>query len=107
MDEKPLKPTEQQGLTIQRVDLPELSETFADSIESVVFDGQTLRINCGVTRYEQSKQTTTAHRYPACRLVLTLGAAVELANQLQKQMAAMIQSGVLKPTTQPPAVKVP
>ena len=49
MDEKPLKPTEQQGLTIQRVDLPELSETFANWIKSVVFDGQTLRINCGVT----------------------------------------------------------
>jgi hypothetical protein len=42
---------EQQTLKIQQIDLPELSETFADSIDSVFFDGQTLRINFGVTRW--------------------------------------------------------
>jgi hypothetical protein len=41
---------EQQTPKIQHVDLPEVSETFADSIDLVFFDGQTLRINtspCG------------------------------------------------------------
>jgi hypothetical protein len=47
----------------------------------------------------------SARRYPACRLVLTPGAAVELMNQLQKLMTVMIQAGVLKPTAQPPGVK--
>jgi hypothetical protein len=35
-------------------DRPELSETFADSIHSLLFDGQTLRIIFAVTRVEPS-----------------------------------------------------
>jgi hypothetical protein len=63
---------EQHTLKIQQIDLPELSKTFADSIDSVFFDGQTLRINFGVTRFDQPQQqpSATARRYPSCRLVL-------------------------------------
>ena len=94
--------TEQQTPQIQQVDLPELSETFADSIDSVFFDGQTLRINFGVTRFDQPQQppSTTARRYPCCRLVLTPRAGVELMNQIQKLMTGMIQAGVLKAVPQ-------
>jgi hypothetical protein len=94
--------TDQQTLKIQQVDIPDLSETFADSIDSVFFDGQTLRINFGVTRFEQSQQSpaTTALRYPSCRLVLTPRAGVELMNQIQKLMTGMIQAGVLKAAPQ-------
>jgi hypothetical protein len=35
---------------IDYVDLPELVETFSDSIHSIFFDGQSLRINFAVTR---------------------------------------------------------
>ena len=91
---------EQQTPKIQHVDLPEVSETFADSIDLVFFDGQTLRINFGVTRFEKPEQTVPAiaKRYPSCRLVLTAGAAVELMNQIQQLTARMVQSGVLKTT---------
>jgi len=94
--------TDQQTLKIQQVDHPELSETFADSIDSVFFDGQTLRINFGVTRFDQPQQppATTARRYPCCRLVLTPRAGVELMNQIQKIMTGMIQAGVLKAVPQ-------
>ena len=96
-------PEPQLPVTLQRVDLPELAETFADSIDLVFFDGQTVRIDYGVTRFSQSQQSgsVSARRLPACRLVLTPGAAVELMNQIQRLMARMIQAGVLKPTAQP------
>jgi hypothetical protein len=97
------KPPEQPPMTLQRVDLPELAETFADSIDLVFFDGQTLRINFGVTRFDQPQQSgaVNARRLPACRLVLTPSAAVELMNQIQQLTARMIQSGALKATPPP------
>ncbi|UQR65126.1 hypothetical protein LRP30_07725 [Bradyrhizobium sp. C-145] len=93
---------EQPPLTIQSVDVPDLQETFADSIGFVFFDGQTLRINFAVTRFGQAQQSgaVVAQRLPACRLVLTPGAAVELMNQIQQLTARMIQAGVLKPTAE-------
>ena len=62
---------QQQGLTIRQVDRPECAEIFADSVSSLYFDGQTLRLELGVTRFDEVKQNTplTARRYPACRLV--------------------------------------
>jgi hypothetical protein len=88
---------------------PDLPETFADSINQVFFDGQTLRINFGVTRVDPPAQPQTARRYPACRLVLTPGAAVELMNQIQRLTAGMIQAGVLKAAAAPahPAAATP
>jgi hypothetical protein len=105
MNEKPQKAPEESGkaehpgLKLEQVDLPDLAETFADSISQVFFDGQTLRINFGVTRVDSLPQ---ARRYPACRLVLTPTAAVDLMNQIQRLMAGMIQAGVIKTT---PAVQ--
>jgi hypothetical protein len=93
MTDNPQKKPEQPPLKVQRVDLPELPETFADSIDQVFFDGQTVRINFGVTRFDQP---SSASRYPACRLVLPPGAAVELMNQMQKLVTGLIQAGVLK-----------
>jgi hypothetical protein len=51
--EQAQRPPEPPPVALQRVDLPELAETFADSLELVFFDGQTLRINFGVTRFDQ------------------------------------------------------
>src|SRR5262249_50999750 len=99
------KASDHPTLNIQRVELPNLAETFADTIDLVFFDGQTLRTDFGVTRLEKPQQpgTVNARRLPACRLVLTPGAAVELMNQIQQLMARMVQAGVLK--TAPPPEK--
>jgi len=45
-------------------------ETFADSVTGLMFDDQTLRIEFGVTRFDDVKPNApiTARRYPACRL---------------------------------------
>jgi hypothetical protein len=105
--EGPIKPVERstvtsatrQPLTIKYVDRPELTETFADSVNSVSFDGQTLRIEFGVTRFDQAagQKPTSGRRYPATRIVLTRSAALEMINRLQQMAAAIAQAGQTKP----------
>src|SRR5437016_9897079 len=92
-----------QTATIRSVDRPECTETFADSVNHVYFDGQSLRIEFGVTRLDDLKPNTpvTGRRFPAQRMVLTPAAAVELINRMQQVGAALAQAGVLK--ANPPA----
>jgi hypothetical protein len=89
---------ERQSMTIRYVDRADMAETFADSITGLVFDGQTLRIEFGVTRLDDVKANAprTARRYPACRLVLSPVTAVELINRMQQIGAALTQAGVVK-----------
>ena len=57
--------------TIRYVDRPDVTETFADSISGLVFDGQTLRIEFGRhTRLDEVKPGApiTGRRYPTCRI---------------------------------------
>ena len=87
-----------QTATIRYIDRPECAETFADSINHVYFDGQSLRIEFGVTRLDDVKPNApvTGRRHPAQRMVLTPMAAVELINRMQQVGAALTQAGVLK-----------
>jgi hypothetical protein len=75
-----------------------VDETFADSITGLVFDGQTLRIEFGVTRVDEVKPDApiTGRRYPTSRIVLSPGAAIELINRMQQIGAALTQAGVAK-----------
>ena len=68
-----------------------MNETFADSITGLIFDGQTLRIELGVTRFDEMKPNApiSGRRYPACRLVLPPAAAVDLINRMQQIAAAL------------------
>jgi hypothetical protein len=86
------------------VDLPDLPETFSDSIHAMVWDGQTLRIEFCVTRYPQSgpDKPAEAKRYPACRMVMTPAVAVDLFNRLQQTMSALQQAGVVAQQKPPP-----
>jgi hypothetical protein len=92
------KPAEGQTATIRYIDRPECTETFADSVNHVYFDGQSLRIEFGVTRLDDVKPNTpvTGRRLPSQRMVLTPMAAVELINRMQQVGAALTQAGVLK-----------
>jgi len=93
-------PSGKQTASIRYVDQPECRETFADSINNVFFDGQTMRIEFGITRMDEMKQggPITGRRYPACRLVLSTAAALELINKMQQTAAALQQAGIVKPT---------
>jgi len=97
------KPAAAQTATIRYVDRPEMAEIFADSVNHVYFDGQSLRLEFGITRLDDVKPNTpvTGRRYPAQRMVLTPIAAVELINRMQQVGAALAQAGVLK--ANPPA----
>ena len=72
-------------------DIPDLAETFADSIGQWIFDGQNLRIEFTVTRLDPggSPEQRTGRRLPAARMVLTPICAVELIRQCQQLMAAL------------------
>jgi hypothetical protein len=87
-----------QPATIRYLDRAEMVETFADSVSGLIFDGQTLRIEFGVTRFDEVKPNSpvTGRRYPACRLVLPPAAAVDLINRMQQIAAALTQAGVVK-----------
>jgi hypothetical protein len=97
------RPGEPQTAAIRYVDQPDCTETFADSINNIYFDGQSLRIEFGVTRLDDVKQNVpvTGRRYPAQRMVLTPGAAVELINRMQQVATALTQAGVLKAPPRP------
>src|SRR3954462_5910059 len=89
-----------QTASIRYIDQPECTETFADSINNIYFDGQSLRIEFGVTRLDDIKANSpvTGRRYPSQRMGLTPVAAVELINRMQQVGVALTQAGVLKPT---------
>jgi hypothetical protein len=94
---------QRQAATIRNFDRPEVAETFADSITSLVFDGQSLRIEFGVTRLDEVKPNMpiTGRRYTACRLVLPPAAAVDLINRMQQIGTALTQAGVTRPAARP------
>jgi hypothetical protein len=75
-----------------------MAETFVDSITGLVFDGQTLRIEFGVTRLDEVKSNSqiTGRRYPACRLVLPPAAAADLIARMQQTGAAIAQARVAR-----------
>jgi hypothetical protein len=89
-----------QAATIRYLDRADMVETFADSVSGLIFDGQTLRIEFGVTRFDEVKANSpiTGRRYPACRLVLPPAAAVDLINRMQQIANALTQAGVVKAT---------
>ena len=103
------KPAEGQTTTVRYVDRPDCAETFADSVNNVYFDGQSLRIEFGVTRLDEMKPNTpvSGRRFPAQRMVLTPGAAVELINRMQQVGQALTQAGVLKATPSKAAADAP
>jgi hypothetical protein len=89
---------QQPPVQFQYVDRPEVSETFADFVHRIQFDGQTLRIEFCVSRLEDHNPPAigTGKRYPTCRLVLSNAAAVDLMNKMQQITAGLIKAGVLK-----------
>jgi hypothetical protein len=99
---------ERAAANIRYVDRADMVETFADSVTGLIFDGQTLRIEFGVTRFDDVRPNSpiSGRRYPACRLVLPPMAAVDLINRMQQIAAALTQAGVVKsaqrPTAPPP-----
>ena len=85
-------------------DMPDLRETFADTIGSWTFDGSTLRMEFLVSRLDSAKpgESPSGRSVPTCRLVLTAGAAVELIRTCGQLTTALTQAGILKPAEPKP-----
>lgn len=98
---------QQPMMQISYVDRPEVSEAFADTIEKMSFDGQTLRIELCVTRMDDPKppHPPTGRKYTACRLVLPPIAALDLLNKLQQLVVMLEQQGIVKRGVQGTDVK--
>jgi len=79
-------------------DMPNLGETFADTIGSWSFDGSTLRMELLVSRLDALKpgDPASGRAVPVCRLVLTTAAAVELIRASGQITSALVQAGVLR-----------
>ena len=102
-------PAQRQAASIRYIDRPEIAETFADSITGLIFDGQSLRIEFGVTRLDDVKPNApiTGRRFPACRLVLPPAAAIDLINRMQQIGTALAQAGVTTRASQIPPARTP
>ena len=77
---------------IQDVDVPSISETFADAVRGMMFDGQSVRMELCVTRMDEPKNgegQLTGKRQTACRVVLPLSAALELSSKLGSVLSTL------------------
>ena len=77
------------------VDAPAVAETFADTIENILVDGSVFRIEFSVCRLDEL-EPPKGRRHPACRLILTNEAAVDLFNKMSQAMEAMKTKGLVK-----------
>jgi hypothetical protein len=79
--------------TIRYSDRTDVAEIFADSITNILVDAQLMRIEFGITRLDDMKPNSpiTGRRYPACRIVLSSAAALDLMNRLRQVATAIEQ----------------
>jgi hypothetical protein len=80
---------------IQYVDVPSIPETYADSVNRMMFDGQSVRLEFCVTRMDEPQKGNelTGTRQTACRVVLPLGAALDLSGKLSRMLTALAKRG--------------
>jgi hypothetical protein len=91
------------------IDRPEVSEVFADRLQSMHFDGSTIRMEFCVVRLEDpsSGEDRKAWAYPACRVVLSARGAAEMLKQMSELQAALVRQGLLPKAEPAPEDPVP
>ena len=93
--------------TVREVDRPDLPECFVDSVVLGTLHGATLRLTLSAYRFDEPRPPNppSVTKVPACRLVLTAEAAIELYNMMNSMMGVMQQAGLIKVEPgKPPAV---
>jgi hypothetical protein len=78
-------------------DRPDVSETFADSIRTCVFDGQLMRVEFTVARFDDPGVLgiLEGRQVPVCRLVLNRTALADLLNRIGQLGPALKNAGVI------------
>lgn len=85
----------------------DIGETFADTLGTMLFDGQTLRLDFTVARMNEPKPPAqpTGERHVVCRLVLSAPCAIDLINQMQQIAAQLAAAGLIKMDSKPITVQ--
>jgi hypothetical protein len=98
---------ERLSATVRYLDRPDLEEIFADSISSLIFDDETVRVEFVVTRLgkEMADSPISARQYSVCRLVLPLTAAIDFVNRMQQMAPVLTQAGGVKAIPQQPGTE--
>jgi hypothetical protein len=80
---------------IEYIDVPSISETYADTVRGMMFDGQSIRLELCVTRMAEPMKGSelTGKRQTAARVVLPLAAALELQGQLGRMLSTLAKRG--------------
>jgi len=80
------------------IDRPEISETFADALARLTYDGATLRMEFIVNRLDDPNPPAppTGKALTVCRIVMPLPGMIDMINKLQALMAQLQASGVLR-----------
>lgn len=92
-------PAASNAVELRYEDRTDLVETFADNVQSMSFDGRTLRVEFCVKRADEpdpKAKKKTGRAVPVVRLVLDLDGAVDLFNKVNSLQAAMQSIGVIK-----------
>jgi hypothetical protein len=82
-------------------DRPDVNETFADSIRSCIFDGQVVRIEFTVARFDDpgTLGVLEGRQVPVSRMVLSRTAVADLFNRL-----GQLNNAVKQPVNNEPGV---
>ena len=88
-------------------DRPEVMEVFTDSIRSCVFDGQVMRIEFTVARFDDpgALGVVEGRQVPVSRLVLNRTALADLFNRLGQLSSTLKQAGLMPDKSAPPPTK--
>jgi hypothetical protein len=76
----------------------EVSETFADQVGAVTFDGSVLKLDFVAVRLSSTMPPApaTGERHVVARLVLSQAGTVDLINQVKKLADQLTQAGLIK-----------
>ena len=92
------------GADLRYEDRPELSETFADTVQRMTFDGRTLRIEFCAVRMDEpdaKAKKRTGKPVPVSRIVLDPDGPVDMLNKMNSLQAALKSSGVITTSATP------
>jgi hypothetical protein len=76
----------------------EVTETFADQVGYMMCDSSILKIDFTVVRMSEPSPTAppTGELHVVSRLVLSMGCAIDLINQMGKLAGQLAQAGIIK-----------
>lgn len=76
------------------VDDASIAETYVDTLERIHVDGQIIRLEFSVMRWDGGNGTPG--RRTACRVVLPAKGAVDLLNRMNQLQDVLVRAGALK-----------